>query len=607
MIWTNPKQYDVIVIGSGHAGCEAAHAAAQMGCKTCLITMNLDTIGKLSCNPSIGGTAKGHLVREIDAIGGLMGIVADTSAIHSRMLNSSKGEAVWSPRAQVDRTLYQTSMKSHLERTENLDIVQDTVLDIHTEKNSIVGITTSQSIFYRTKTIVLSSGTFMKGLIHLGDKKTSAGRSGDKPCNNLSGCLEKLGFKLGRLKTGTPARIHKDSVNYDKLEVQESEEDIYFSYFQRCKRNETLPCYITHTNKKTQSIIQSNLDKAPIYTGQIESNGPRYCPSIETKYERFDRDAHQVFIEPEGLHTAELYLSGLSTSLPAYVQYEMIRSIEGFENAHIMRIGYAIEYDYLVSGQIKHSYESKHIHGLFFSGQINGTTGYEEAAAQGIMAGINAAKFVSNKPALVISRSEGYIGVMTDDLVTKTLQNEPYRVFTSRAEYRLLLRQDNSHLRLSKYGYECGILREESYQKVTHLEKELNHLSNKMVFGIGNKKYPVGYFLNQQTNDNALDESFPDISKIFSNESLDIHRVECKYDGYIKRQQKMIEQSKRYSQIKIPLWLFDQPIEHIRAEAYEKLKKHQPQTIDQASRIMGITTSDLQVLILTINKTKQTS
>ena len=297
-------------------------------------------------------------------------------------------------------------------------------------------------------------------------------------------------------------------MNFDKLEVQEPEDDVYFSYFQKCKRNKTLPCYITHTNKKTQNIIQSNLDKAPIYTGQIESNGPRYCPSIETKYERFDRDAHQVFIEPEGLHTAELYLSGLSTSLPADVQHEMIRSIEGFENAHIMRIGYAIEYDYLLSGQIKHSYESRAIKGLFFAGQINGTTGYEEAAAQGIMAGINAANSIMNKSALVISRSEGYIGVMTDDLVTKTLQNEPYRVFTSRAEYRLLLRQDNSHLRLSKYGYECGILSEESYQQVVQLKKELDALRQQKVLVLVTK-YPVGYYLNQQSNKHTLVKSLP--------------------------------------------------------------------------------------------------
>lgn len=601
-MWQYPNLFDVIVIGAGHAGCEAAHAAARMGCSTLLLTMNLDTIGKMSCNPSVGGTAKGHIVREIDALGGLMGKVADRRSIQFRMLNASKGPAVRSPRSQADKAAYALDMKLTLERTPNLEIKQGTTESLIVEHGQIVGITTQEGITYRAKTVIVSSGTFMRGLIHIGMTNFSGGRGGDKASMGLSPCLESLGFKLGRLKTGTPPRINKRSIDFSKCEEQPGEEGVYFSYDEREPRMEQIPCHITYTTQETKKLIQDNIHRSPLYAGVIQGVGPRYCPSIEDKIVRFaDKERHQIFLEPEGVTTDEVYVNGISTSLPFDVQLAMIHSVIGLEKAEIMRAAYAIEYDYVKSDQVFPTLETKLVEGLFLAGQVNGTTGYEEAAGQGIIAGINAACKVQGKPPFIMHRSDSYIGVMIDDLIRFDL-TEPYRMFTSRAEHRLLLRQDNADLRLRPMAYELGMISQVQFDRVQNkqqlIETETVRLAK--VFHAG---YNLAQFLCRPDWDynRALSE-FP--GKVLDHGAEINTQIEItlKYAGYISRQEKDAAKLEHLDRIKIPKNFDYSEILSLRPEAKQKFARFTPENLGAASRISGITPSDVSILLIALQK-----
>ncbi|MFQ3675110.1 MAG: tRNA uridine-5-carboxymethylaminomethyl(34) synthesis enzyme MnmG [Endomicrobiia bacterium] len=613
----NKSSFDIIVVGGGHAGCEAALVSARMGCKTLLLTMNLDTIAQMSCNPAIGGVAKGQLVREIDALGGEMGKVADKAGLQFRMLNKSKGPAVWSPRAQCDKLYYKMYMKHILEQQENLYLHQEEVVDILISGNKIVGVETKNGLKYFSKAVILTTGTFLNGLIHVGLKNFPSGRMGEFASFGISKSLKKFGFEIKRLKTGTPPRINGRTIDFSKLEPQYGDEDpVPFSHFTSKITQEQLPCWIAYTNEHTHKIILKNLDRSPLYTGVIKSVGPRYCPSIEDKIMRFkDRDRHQIFLEPEGYNTNEYYCNGISTSLPEDVQGQIVHSISGCEKAEILRYGYAIEYDFCPPTQLYPTLETKLVDGLFFAGQINGTTGYEEAAAQGLIAGINAVLKIRGEEPFVLRRDEAYIGVLIDDLVTKGVM-DPYRMFTSRAEYRLMLRTDNADLRLMSYGYKFGLIKKEYYEQFERYRKELlNFLDfirkkrirekNETVFNLVKQ----GKLLEEVIDKNELeqyvksfDEKNKDICCWTREKFLEQVHIQIKYSGYIERQINEVEKMQRLENKKIPEDFDYSKVKGLLKEAVIKLSKIKPKTIGQASRISGVTPSDISILLIYLKK-----
>jgi tRNA uridine 5-carboxymethylaminomethyl modification enzyme len=611
-MWTFPETYDVIVIGAGHAGCEAAHASARMGATTLLLTMNLDTIAKMSCNPAIGGTAKGHIVREIDALGGIMGKVADETGIQFRMLNASKGPAVWSPRAQADKFAYQTAMKRRLERVPHLFIKQGTIETLLIEKGCIIGVGTLEGIVYLGRTVVISSGTFMRGMLHIGQTNYEGGRAGDKPSVGLSKCLEEIGFRLGRLKTGTPPRIHRRSIDFSMVEEQPGESGIRFSYDEpEGPGLRQVPCHITYTTEATKEIIQQNIHRSPLYSGKIKGVGPRYCPSIEDKVIRFaDKERHQIFLEPEGLDTDEIYANGISSSLPFDVQFAMLHTVKGLEKAEIMRPAYAIEYDYVKSGQLYISLETKLIEGLFFAGQINGTTGYEEAAGQGLIAGINAARKAAGQTTFTLKRSEAYIGVMIDELISKDL-DEPYRMFTSRAEHRLLLRQDNADLRLRHYGYELGLIDQPRFEKLQQkkeaIEQGKQTLNKKFVQKDGKTASLAQLLARPEMTYDLLQNEFslhiPDLSQDVRQQI----ELEIKYAGYIERQENEVRKLLKIEEIGIPIDFDYSSIIGLSNEAREKLRRFTPATLGQAARINGVSPADISILMVALKGKSQSS
>lgn len=614
--------FDVIVIGAGHAGCEAALAAARMGCSTLLITLSLDTVAFMPCNPSIGGPAKGHVVREVDALGGEMARNIDRTYVQIRMLNTGKGPAVHALRAQADKFLYQQAMKQTLEEEPNLTLLQGMVEELIVTDDVCKGIITKTGAEYYAKTVVLTTGTYLRGKIILGDLAYESGPNNQQPSINLSYNLEELGFELVRFKTGTPPRVHGESIDYSRMEIQPGDDEPRaFSYETKpSKATDQLPCWLTYTNETTHRIIQDNLHRAPMYSGIIQGEGPRYCPSIEDKIVRFaDKNRHQVFLEPEGRYTSEVYVQGLSTSLPEDVQQEVLHTIEGLEQARMMRAGYAIEYDAIVPTQLWPSLETKRVQNLFTAGQVNGTSGYEEAAGQGIMAGINAARKAQGKEAIVLDRSQAYIGVMIDDLVTKGT-NEPYRLLTSRAEYRLLLRHDNADLRLTDIGYEIGLIKKERYRRFTQkkkqIEAELERLHTtkikpsadvqQLLERIGSKK------LNNAVTLTSLlrrpEVSYAHIEQIKPAESelpkevKEQVEIQIKYEGYIKKSRQQVERMKKMDKKKIPDWVDYDQISGLSSESREKLKQIQPLSIGQASRISGVNPSDISILLVYIEQ-----
>lgn len=621
--------YDVIVVGAGHAGSEAAGAAAEIGAKTLLITMNLDAIAKMSCNPAIGGIAKGQLVREIDALGGLTGIVADKSAVQFRMLNTSKGPAMWSPRCQSDRALYSKTMREELEKKDNLYFRQDNVVDVLTTEDGkrVTGVKTSTGQSFGAQTVILTTGTFGNGLIHIGETNFGGGRSGERASVGISGALEDLGFEVGRLKTGTPPRIDGRSINYDRLEIQYGDEDpAPFSFLTDSlpSQEEQLTCWMGDTNEEVHDVLRSGFDRSPMFNGTIESTGPRYCPSIEDKINRFsEKDGHQLFLEPEGWNTYEMYLNGFSTSLPEDVQYKALRTIPGFEEAVMLRPGYAIEYDYFPPYQIRRSMETKITEGLFFAGQINGTTGYEEAACQGLMAGINAARKVQGDEEFILKRSEAYIGVLIDDLITKGTE-EPYRMFTSRAEHRILLRQDNADLRLTELGYKIGLASEERFERYQTKKEAIDKVHNliadytvypeKMDFmlkeqGTSTLSQPVKAktliprpqlsIYNLLEADDELNQKVESITT--NKDVLDQVEIQIKYAGYIEKEFEMVEEMRKQEDTLIPDSLSYDNINSLSAEGKQKMERIKPETLGQASRISGVSPSDISVLMVYLN------
>ena len=619
-------EFDVIVVGAGHAGCEAALATARVGLKTAIFTISLDKIGYMSCNPSLGGPAKSHLVREIDALGGEIAKNIDKTFIQIRVLNTKKGPAVRSLRAQADKAQYSLQMKKTLENTENLDVIQGMVVDIIVEDGKAIGVKTREGVEYRAKAIIIATGTFMRGLIHIGQSHFEGGRLGELSSEDLPVCLEKLGIKLGRFKTGTPARIDERTIDFSHMEEQPGDTaPLRFSnsssYEELAKRKQ-IPCHLLHTNEKVHEIIKNNKDKSPLYNGTIVGTGPRYCPSIEDKIFKYpDKKQHHIFLEKEGYDTNEIYVAGLSNSLPADVQYEILHSIEGLENAKIMRYAYAIEYDYVQTEELTYSLENKNIKNLYTAGQINGTSGYEEAAAQGIMAGINAARKIQGKDPIVLDRADSYIGTLIDDIVSKGT-NEPYRMFTARSEYRLILREDNADLRLSKIGYEVGLVSKEEYEKVLYKEKVVAEVIEKLKKQyVGSSNPRVNEVLekyNETPVSNGIslfeflrrpEVTYKDIkyvSELIDEFSLEDYiedieyqiEIQVKYSGYIERSMKSIEKHKSLEDKKIPENIDYDSLENIPREAKEKLKSVRPLNIGQASRISGVSPADIQVLLI---------
>ncbi len=615
--------YDVIVVGGGHAGCEAAAAAANLGSKTMLVTMNMQTIGQMSCNPAMGGIAKGQIVREIDALGGYSGIIADKSAIQFKMLNLSKGPAMWSPRTQNDRMLFAEEWRLALENTPNLDFFQDMVKNIIIENGKVAGVITNIGVEIRGKAVVLTNGTFLNGLIHIGEKQFGGGRMGEPKAFGITEQLVSLGFEAGRMKTGTPVRIDGRSLDYSKMEEQKGDENPQkFSYLDTPKLKEQRSCYITYTNETVHDILRSGFDRSPMFNGTIQSIGPRYCPSIEDKINRFaERNRHQLFVEPEGWKTVEIYVNGFSSSLPEDIQAKALRHVPGFENAKIFRPGYAIEYDYFPPTQLKHTLETKLIENLFFAGQINGTTGYEEAAGQGLIAGINAHNKVHNKDEFTLSRDEAYIGVLIDDLITKGTE-EPYRMFTSRAEYRLLLRQDNADIRLTEKSYNIGLASEERLRKVEEKIKKSGELEE-FLKELSLKPNVINPIL-EENESNPVDQAYrasqiltrPNInleklSKIeiignktreYSEEIQEQAEINIKYKGYIEKEKENVAKLQRMENIKIPDNFDFSKVASLSSEALQKMNNIRPKNIAQASRISGVSPADINVLLIYLGK-----
>lgn len=615
--------YDVIVVGGGHAGCEAAAAAANLGSKTMLVTMNMQTIGQMSCNPAMGGIAKGQIVREIDALGGYSGIIADKSAIQFKMLNLSKGPAMWSPRTQNDRMLFAEEWRLALENTPNLDFFQDMVKNIIIENGKVAGVITNIGVEIRGKAVVLTNGTFLNGLIHIGEKQFGGGRMGEPKAFGITEQLVSLGFEAGRMKTGTPVRIDGRSLDYSKMEEQKGDENPQkFSYLDTPKLKEQRSCYITYTNETVHDILRSGFDRSPMFNGTIQSIGPRYCPSIEDKINRFaERNRHQLFVEPEGWKTVEIYVNGFSSSLPEDIQAKALRHVPGFENAKIFRPGYAIEYDYFPPTQLKHTLETKLIENLFFAGQINGTTGYEEAAGQGLIAGINAHNKVHSKDEFTLSRDEAYIGVLIDDLITKGTE-EPYRMFTSRAEYRLLLRQDNADIRLTEKSYNIGLASEERFRKVEEKIKKSGELEE-FLKELSLKPNVINPIL-EENESNPVDQAYrasqiltrPNInleklSKIeiignkareYSEEIQEQAEINIKYKGYIEKEKENVAKLQRMENIKIPDNFDFSKVASLSSEALQKMNNIRPKNIAQASRISGVSPADINVLLIYLGK-----
>ena len=615
--------YDVIVVGGGHAGCEATAAAANLGSKTMLVTMNMQTIGQMSCNPAMGGIAKGQIVREIDALGGYSGIIADKSAIQFKMLNLSKGPAMWSPRTQNDRMLFAEEWRLALENTPNLDFFQDMVKNIIIENGKVAGVITNIGVEIRGKAVVLTNGTFLNGLIHIGEKQFGGGRMGEPKAFGITEQLISLGFEAGRMKTGTPVRIDGRSLDFSKMEEQKGDENPQkFSYLDTPKLKEQRSCYITYTNETVHDILRSGFDRSPMFNGTIQSIGPRYCPSIEDKINRFaERNRHQLFVEPEGWKTVEIYVNGFSSSLPEDIQAKALRHVPGFENAKIFRPGYAIEYDYFPPTQLKHTLETKLIENLFFAGQINGTTGYEEAAGQGLIAGINAHNKVHSKDEFTLSRDEAYIGVLIDDLITKGTE-EPYRMFTSRAEYRLLLRQDNADIRLTEKSYNIGLASEERLRKVEEKIKKSGELEE-FLKELSLKPNVINPIL-EENESNPVDQAYrasqiltrPNInleklSKIeiignkareYSEEIQEQAEINIKYKGYIEKEKENVAKLQRMENIKIPDDFDFSKVASLSSEALQKMNNIRPKNIAQASRISGVSPADINVLLIYLGK-----
>ena len=620
------EPYDIIVVGAGHAGCEAAAAAANLGSKVLLITMDLRLMASMSCNPAMGGIAKGQIVREIDAMGGYSGIVSDRTMIQFRMLNKSKGPAMWSPRCQSDKMMFSAEWRSLLEKTPNVDFWQDTVVGLLIDGDQVKGVKTMMGGDIESKAVILTNGTFLNGLIHIGEQHFPGGRMGEVASHGITEQLKEHGFEAKRLKTGTPVRIDGRTIDFSKLIEQKGDDEVVgFSYTEPFKIQKQRSCWIAHTSLKVHETLRKGFKYSPMFNGRIQGVGPRYCPSIEDKIERFaGKDSHQLFVEPEGWTTEEYYLNGFSSSLPDYIQYEALRQIEGFENAKIFRPGYAIEYDYFPPEQLHHSLETRLMHGLYFAGQINGTTGYEEAACQGMMAGINAALALRDEEPLVLSRTEAYIGVLIDDLITKSV-DEPYRMFTSRAEYRILLRQDNADARLTKLSYKLGLAKEDRYQK--YLEKrqkvedikqflnenyaypdEINGLLKQKGSSKIDQKMKLSYLLlRPQINLNEMIEVLSSLENYrtqdrFIKECLEEAEIEIKYASYIEKENELADKLRRLENVKLPKDFDFHSLQSLSYESREKLNKYQPTTLGEASRISGISPADINVLAIFLGR-----